>query len=68
MLGYPVFTVADIAEDPQLAARGFWQDVAAADGGLERHCGCFAIIDGERPPLVSRNDAQVEAPRAAEVT
>jgi crotonobetainyl-CoA:carnitine CoA-transferase CaiB-like acyl-CoA transferase len=68
MLGYPVFTVADIAEDPQLAARGFWQDVAAADGKVERHCGCFAIIDGERPPLEPRNDAQVEAPRAAEVT
>jgi len=68
MLGYPVSTVADIATDPQLAARGFWQDVAAADGELERHCGCFAIIDGERPSLASRNDAQVEAPRAAEVT
>ena len=68
MLGYPVSTVADIATDPQLAARGFWQDVAAADGELERHCGCFAIIDGERLPLVSRNDAQVEAPRAAELT
>jgi len=67
MLGYPVSTVEDIATDPQLAARGFWQDVAAADK-IERHCGCFAIVDGERPPLVSRNDAQVEAPRAAEVT
>jgi crotonobetainyl-CoA:carnitine CoA-transferase CaiB-like acyl-CoA transferase len=68
MLGYPVSTVADIAQDPQLVARGFWQDVAAADGGAERHCGCFAIIDGERPPLASRNDARVEAPRATEVT
>ena len=68
MLGYPVSTVADIAEDPQLAARGFWQDLAAADGEVERHCGCFAIIDGERPPLVSRNDAPVEARRAAELT
>lgn len=68
MLGYPVSNVADIASDPQLAARGFWQDVAAAGGGVERHCASFAIIDGERPALVSRNDAQVEAPRAAEVT
>jgi crotonobetainyl-CoA:carnitine CoA-transferase CaiB-like acyl-CoA transferase len=67
MLGYPVSTVADIAGDPQLAARAFWQDVAAADGGLERHCGCFAIIDGERPSLVSRNDALTKAPRVAEV-
>ena len=68
MLGYPVSTVADIATDPQLAARGFWQDLAAADGEVERHCGCFAVIDGERPPLVPRNDERVRAPRAAEVT
>jgi crotonobetainyl-CoA:carnitine CoA-transferase CaiB-like acyl-CoA transferase len=46
MLGYPVSTVADIAADPQLAARGFWQDL-----GGERHCGVFAVIDGKRPPL-----------------
>lgn len=52
MLGYPVFDVADIARDPQLAARGFWQDVAGADGGVERHCGCFAVIDAQRPELV----------------
>ena len=60
MLGYPVNTVADIAADPQLAARGFWQDVTGADDRIERHCGCFAIIDGERPPLVVGS-----APRAA---
>jgi crotonobetainyl-CoA:carnitine CoA-transferase CaiB-like acyl-CoA transferase len=47
MLGYPVATVADIAGDPQLAARSFWQDV-----GGERHCGVFAVIDGKRPALV----------------
>ena len=46
MLGYPVSTVADIATDPQLEARGFFQTV---DG--ERYCGSFAVIDGERPPL-----------------
>jgi crotonobetainyl-CoA:carnitine CoA-transferase CaiB-like acyl-CoA transferase len=68
MLGYPVSTVADIAADPQLAARGFWQDVAAAGGAVERHAGCFAIVDGERAPLVPRNDAPAEAPRAAELT
>jgi crotonobetainyl-CoA:carnitine CoA-transferase CaiB-like acyl-CoA transferase len=66
MLGYPVSTVADIAQDPQLGARGFWQDVAAAGGASERHCGCFAVIDGERPPLQSRNDAQAHAGRAEE--
>ena len=48
MLGYPVSTVADIATDPQLQARGFF---ARAPGSAETFCGAFAIIDGERPPL-----------------
>ena len=48
MLGYPVSTVADIATDPQLAARGFFQSPA---GSRERFCGSFAVIDGVRPPL-----------------
>jgi crotonobetainyl-CoA:carnitine CoA-transferase CaiB-like acyl-CoA transferase len=48
MLGYPVSTVADIASDPQLAARGYFQ---AAGGSAERFCGSFAVIDGVRPPL-----------------
>src|SRR6266480_660062 len=48
MLGYPVATVADIASDPQLEARAFFQTVA---GSAERLCGSFAVIDGERPPL-----------------
>ncbi|MFZ3286757.1 MAG: CoA transferase, partial [Telluria sp.] len=51
MLGYPVSTIADIADDPQLAARDFWQDLPGADGGVQRHCGSFAVIDGVRPPL-----------------
>jgi crotonobetainyl-CoA:carnitine CoA-transferase CaiB-like acyl-CoA transferase len=51
MLGYPVFNVADIAADPQLEARRFWQDVPGPDGRLERHCGAFVIVDGERPGL-----------------
>ena len=48
MLGYPVSTVDDIASDPQLAARGFFQSVA---GSSARFCGSFAVIDGLRPPL-----------------
>lgn len=51
MLGYPVSTVADIAGDPQLEARGFWHDMAGVGGAAARHCGVFARIDGARPPL-----------------
>lgn len=51
MLGYPVSTVADIATDPQLEARGFWHDLPAPGGKIERHCGAFVIVDGARPPL-----------------
>jgi benzylsuccinate CoA-transferase BbsE subunit len=54
MLGYPVATVADIASDPQLEARGFFQTVASF---TERFCGSFAVIDGERPPLRHDSDA-----------
>jgi len=68
MLGYPVSNVADIATDPQLAARGFWRDLAAAGGRVERHCGCFAIIDGERPLLEARNDVHADAARVEEMT
>jgi benzylsuccinate CoA-transferase BbsE subunit len=46
MLGYPVSTVADIASDPQIEARHFFQAVSG-----ERFCGSFAVIDGLRPPL-----------------
>ena len=51
MLGYPVSTVADIATDPQLEARGFWQDIAGPDGRPVRHVGGVAVIDGKRPDL-----------------
>ncbi len=49
MLGYPVSTVADIAADPQLAARGFWRERRGPDGRTERHCGAFVVVDGRRP-------------------
>ncbi len=55
MLGYPVSTVADIAADPQLAARGFWEDLPAPGGGLERHCGAFVIVDGRRAEPARRS-------------
>jgi len=51
ILGYPVFTVADIAADLQLKERNFWSDLQGPDGVKQRHCGAFYIVDGERPPL-----------------
>lgn len=51
MLGYPVSTPADIATDPQLDAREFWQDMQSADGAKHRYCGGFAVVDGARPLL-----------------
>jgi crotonobetainyl-CoA:carnitine CoA-transferase CaiB-like acyl-CoA transferase len=56
MLGYPVSTVADIAADPQLEARGYWRDLPTADGDSERHCGAFLRVDGARPSLSVKTD------------
>jgi crotonobetainyl-CoA:carnitine CoA-transferase CaiB-like acyl-CoA transferase len=61
MLGYPVSTVADVAADPQLAARGFWEDVPAPAGGTERHCGAFVIVDGRRASLLTRTPREYAA-------
>ncbi len=60
ILGYPVNTVADIAADPQLAAREFWADVAMPDGSTARHCGVFARIDGRRPRVRHAPGSEVE--------
>jgi len=46
-----VSTVEDIGSDPQLEARGFWDDLHAAGGARARHCGSFAIVDRSRAPL-----------------
>ena len=52
MLGYPVSTAEDIHNDPQLAARNFWQVIGGAQvGGPTRFPGGFAIVDGERLPI-----------------
>ncbi|MDH3512673.1 MAG: CoA transferase [Gammaproteobacteria bacterium] len=51
MLGYPASTVADIASDPQLESRAFWQDLPDSSGGIERHCGAFYMADKQRPQL-----------------
>jgi crotonobetainyl-CoA:carnitine CoA-transferase CaiB-like acyl-CoA transferase len=41
----------DIAVEPQLDARHFWQDLAGPDGQHQRHCGSFAMVDQVRAPL-----------------
>jgi crotonobetainyl-CoA:carnitine CoA-transferase CaiB-like acyl-CoA transferase len=51
MLGYPVSDIADIVTDPQLEARAFFETLSGGPLGLERYCGAFAVIDGERPAL-----------------
>ena len=51
MLGYPASNVADIAIDPQLEARQFWQDMAMPGGGSERHCGAFYLAEKMRPKV-----------------
>lgn len=52
MLGYPVSNAADIQADPQLEARGFWQELRLADAGpAYRFPGGFALFDGARPSL-----------------
>jgi benzylsuccinate CoA-transferase BbsE subunit len=65
MLGYPVSTVADIATDPQLEARGFFETVAGPDGPSDTYCGSFALIDGERPPLRYADGIAVPKPHAS---
>ncbi|MDD2735701.1 MAG: CaiB/BaiF CoA-transferase family protein [Desulfuromonadaceae bacterium] len=53
MLGYPAYTVADIAVDPQLSKRDFWHDTTDPGGGKHRYCGAYVMVDGERPSLQS---------------
>jgi len=60
MLGYPVANVADIAADPQLESRNFWEDVRLSDGRIERHCGSFVVVDGKRAPLRTKTAAWQE--------
>lgn len=60
MLGYPVSTMRDIADDPQLAARAFWHDLKTPNGEPQRHCGSFAIVDQLRAPLRHGPGAEID--------
>jgi crotonobetainyl-CoA:carnitine CoA-transferase CaiB-like acyl-CoA transferase len=66
MLGYPVYTVADIDQDRQLASRQFWQDVIDQGSGVGlKMPGAFALVDGVRlpirrgPPAVGQHNAEI---------
>ena len=49
ILGYPVSTVEDIAQDPQLAAREFWRKMPLMNDGPDvMFPGSFAVVDGTR--------------------
>lgn len=56
MLGYPVSTVGDIRQDPQLEARGFWQKAKDAEGVTRSFCGSFVVVDGQRPAIPAHDD------------
>ncbi|MGH2379499.1 MAG: CaiB/BaiF CoA transferase family protein [Candidatus Limnocylindria bacterium] len=66
MLGYPVSTVAEVYDDPQLRARGFWQELEVPEAGRTVPIpGGFALFDGERPrvrrpaPRLGEHNAEV---------
>ncbi|MDE3090723.1 MAG: CoA transferase, partial [Chloroflexota bacterium] len=61
ILGYPVNTTRDIREDPQLAAREFWQKVEHPElNATITYPGTFVKLNCHRPPLRRR------APRIGE--
>jgi crotonobetainyl-CoA:carnitine CoA-transferase CaiB-like acyl-CoA transferase len=66
MLGYPVASVKEIFEDPQLQARGFWQKVGHSELGVSMdYPGGFAkFTEGvcqiwRRAPLVGEHNEDV---------
>ncbi len=51
---YPISTVADLLESPQLASRGFWQELEHPElGNTIKYPGKWAN-NSETPPLISR--------------
>ncbi|GAB6173942.1 hypothetical protein JCM15765_34200 [Paradesulfitobacterium aromaticivorans] len=68
MLGYPVATAADIATDPQLQARDFWQEVEHPELGVSiTYPGGFGKFSNapcgikRRAPLIGEHNVEVFA-------
>ena len=66
MLGYPVSTAAEILENPQLEARGFWQEVEHPElNRTIRYPGAFARFSEvpckiyRRAPLIGEHNEEV---------
>lgn len=66
MLGYPVATVEEIFQDPQLKARGFWQEIEHKELGLSlSYPGPFAQFSEafcgihRRAPLVGEHNEEI---------
>lgn len=66
MLGYPVATAADIASDPQLKARSFWQEIEHPELGVKiTYPGGFGKFSGapcgirKRAPLIGEHNQEV---------
>jgi len=66
MLGYPVATVEEILEDPQLKARGFWQDIDHPELGTSLlYPGGFAQFSEaacairRRAPLIGEHNEEI---------
>jgi crotonobetainyl-CoA:carnitine CoA-transferase CaiB-like acyl-CoA transferase len=62
----PVTTIAEVVESPQLAARGFWQDVAHPElGQVFRYPGAFAQCSAtpmtyrRRPPTIGEHNHEI---------
>lgn len=66
MLGYPVASAEDIMRDPQLKARGFWQEIHHPELGENvTYPGAFGKFSGgfcgirRRAPLIGEHNAEI---------
>ncbi len=71
LLIVPVLTIADVVESPQLADRGYWQDVDQGEVGTVRYPGAISRVEGPAEAVLRplgpppRLGADTEAVRSA---